>query len=241
MRERYWSGYTGGVPLSQSGSTATSRPMLTVISAINGIELAKHDIEIHTAHEFVDFVAGLVFVGDGLPDDEAFEVVAKDGRIEAVGFGGHDADVFIGAQVIGDVAVGAIDDVDMLHFGGSLGQGYVFEGTVSEEFAEFAPAFGILGEAGVQVTAPWRSRGLVPERSRRGMKFNAEDGFDIAFAAFFDPGDGAGGVVNIGEGQGRNTPAGGAFRQLLRREGTVFEGVVGVAVEKHGRVKIGID
>lgn len=106
-----------------------------------------------------------------------------------------------------------------------MGQWYVFEGRDGEKFAEFAPAFGILGEAGVEVAAI-------------ETKFDTENGFDIAFAAFFDPGDGAGGVVDIGEGQCRDTPAGGAFCQLFGREGTVFEGVVGVAVEKHGRVKI---
>lgn len=96
-------------------------PVFVCTGAVGGIELPEHDIEVDAAHQLVDFVAGLVFVGDGLPDDEAVEVVAEGGGIEAIGFGGHDADVFVGPEVGGDVAVGAVDDIDMLHFGGSLG------------------------------------------------------------------------------------------------------------------------
>ena len=89
--------------------------------------------------------------------------------------------------------------------------------------------------------AGWEAGFGINGGGRTGTELDAEDGFDIAFAAFFDPADGAGGVVDIGEGQCRNTPAGGAFCQLFGREGTVFEGVVGMAVEKHGRVKIVFD
>ena len=89
--------------------------------------------------------------------------------------------------------------------------------------------------------AGWEAGFGINGGGRTGTELDAEDGFDIAFAAFFDPADGAGGVVDIGEGQGRDTPAGGAFCQLFGREGTVFEGVVGMAVEKHGRVKIALD
>jgi hypothetical protein len=45
--------------------------------AVTGVKLTEHDIEVDATHQFVDFVAGLVFVGDGLPYDEAVEVVAK--------------------------------------------------------------------------------------------------------------------------------------------------------------------
>ena len=218
-----------------------AHPVFIGTGAVCRIELTEHDIEVDAAHQLVDFVAGFVFVGDGLPDDEAVEVVAEPGGIEAVGFGGHDADVLIGAEVVGDEAVGAIDDIDMLHFGGSLGQWGAFKGRDGEEFAELAPAFGIAGEAGVEVMAGWEAGFGINGGGRTGTELDAEDGFDIAFAAFFDPADGAGGVVDIGEGQGRDTPAGGAFCQLFGREGTVFEGVVGMAVEKHGRVKIVLD
>ena len=124
-------------------------PVFISTGAVCGIQLAEHDIEVYAAHELVDLVAGLVFVGDGLPYDEALEVVAEDRGIEAIGFGGHDTDVLVRPEVRGDEAVGAVDDVDMLHFGGSLGKWGAFEGGDGEQFAEFAPAFGVAGEAGV--------------------------------------------------------------------------------------------
>ena len=95
--------------------------MFVCTCAIGRIKLPEHDVEVDATHQLVDFVAGLVFVGDGLPDDKAVEVVAESGGIEAVGFGGHDTDVFVGPEVVGDEAVGAVDDIDMLHLGGSLG------------------------------------------------------------------------------------------------------------------------
>lgn len=96
-------------------------PVFVCTCAIGRIKLPEHDVEVDATHQLVDFVAGLVFVGDGLPDDKAVEVVAESGGIEAVGFGGHDTDVFVGPEVVGDEAVGAVDDIDMLHLGGSLG------------------------------------------------------------------------------------------------------------------------
>lgn len=87
--------------------------------------------------------------------------------------------------------------------------------------------------------AGWEAGFGINGRGGTGAELDTEDGFDIAFAAFCDPADGAGGVVDIGERQGRDPPAGGAFCQLFGRESTVFEGVVGMAVEKHGRVKVG--
>jgi hypothetical protein len=150
----------------------------------------------------VDFVAGLIFIRDGLPYDEAVRVVAQDGGIEAVGFGGHDADVLVGAELWGDAGIGAVYYIYMLHFRGPRGQRDSVERGCGEEFAEFAPAFGIAGEAGIEVSAI-------------ESEFYSEDGLDIPFAALFDPGHGTGGVVDIGEGHGGDTSAGGAFGKLF--------------------------
>ena len=53
-----------------------------------------------------------------------------------------------------------------------------------------------------------------------------EDGFDIAFAAFGDPLDCAGGIVDVSEGEGGDATAGGSFGEVFGREGAVFEGVI---------------
>ncbi len=116
----------------------------------------------------------------------------------------------------------------MLHFRGSLGQREVVEGTCGEELAEFAPPFGVAGDAGVEVVAGgWAGfRVGGSDDGGPGAEFDAEDGFDVPFAAFFDPFYGAGRVVDIRQCQGRDATAGGTFGQLLRREGAVFKGIV---------------
>ena len=203
-------------------------PMFAGVGVVGGVELAEHDIEIDAAHEFMDFVAGLIFIRDGLPYDETVEVAAEVGGEEAVDFSGHNADVFIGAEVGRDVGIGAVDDVDMLHFRGSLGQREVVEGTGGEEFAEFAPAFGVTGDAGVEVMAG-RGTGFGVggcDDGGAGAEFDTEDGFDITFTAFFDPCYGAGRVVDIRQRQGSDTTAGGPFGQLLGRKSAVFEGII---------------
>ncbi|HZV67992.1 MAG TPA: hypothetical protein VFG10_00520 [Saprospiraceae bacterium] len=113
----------------------------------------------------------------------------------------------------------------MFHLRWPRGKGDAIERTCGEKFAEFAPSFCVAGDAGVEIAS------IEPV-------FDAEDGLDVAFFAFFDPLDSAGGVVNIGEGEGGDATTGGSFGQVLGGERAVFEGVVGVAVEIHGKVKI---
>lgn len=206
----------------------TADPLFAGAGAVGGIELAEHDIEVYAAHELVDLVAGFVFVGDGLPYHEAIGMAAEIGGEEAVDFGRHDADVFVGAEIRGNVGGGAIDDVDMLHFRGSLGEREAVEGAGGEEFAEFAPAFGVAGDAGVEVvTGGWAGFGIRRgDDGGAGAEFDAEDGFDVAFAAFCDPFHGAGGIVDVSQCQGGDTPAGGAFGQLFGRQGAIFEGII---------------
>jgi hypothetical protein len=115
----------------------------------------------------------------------------------------------------------------VFHFRRTLREWEAIEGTGGEEFAEFAPSFGVAGDTGVEVMAEGEIFGRgVSDYGRSGPEFYTEYWFDIAFTAFFDPCYGAGGIVNIGEGQGCNATQGGAFCQLLGREGAVFEGII---------------
>jgi len=174
-------------------------PMFAGVGAVCWIKLAEHDIQIDATHEFMDFIACLIRIGDGLPYDQAIGAAAEIGGEEAVDFGRHDSDVFVGAEVGRDISVGAVDDIDMLHFRGPLGQREVVEGTCREELAEFAPSFGVAGNAGVEVVAcGWTGFGIGgSDDGGPGAEFDAEDGFDVPFAAFFDPFYGAGRVVDI--------------------------------------------
>lgn len=151
----------------------TADPLFAGVGAVGGIELAEHDIEVYAAHEFVDLIAGFVFVGDGLPYHQAIGMAAEIGGKEAVDFGGHDADVFIGAEVRGNVGGGSVDDIDMLHLGGSLGEREAVEGAGGEEFAEFAPAFGVAGDAGVEVGADANILVFVVDPDGGSAEFNA--------------------------------------------------------------------
>ena len=101
----------------------------------------------------------------------------------------------------------------MLHIGWKLWQRKAFERADREEFAEFAPTFAVAGDTGIEVAVV-------------DAEFDAEDGFDVTLFALIDPLHGTGRIVDIGQCQGREAAAGGAFCQVFRRDGAVLEGVI---------------